>query len=144
FKEIIRRPCLQFFQRLTRNAGLRFPVIASVLRLVRLVHESKRVKHVKSSPSKACRRRQGFRELDRVCDPRMSCQKRADAVRIRLSRGWIWSHRLQKLEGLLGRTREKERGRQRNQIRGCAIGQIESCRHGDRGGWSPGISRPAV
>ena len=29
FKEIIRRPCLQFFQRLTRSAGLRFPVIAS-------------------------------------------------------------------------------------------------------------------
>src|SRR5215470_16741517 len=73
FKEIIRRLRLQFFQRLTSNAGLRFPVIASVLRLVRLVHESKRVKHVKSSLSKACRRRQGFRELNRVCDPWTSC-----------------------------------------------------------------------
>src|SRR5262249_45830914 len=28
--------------------------------------------------------------------------------------------------------------------RRCAIGQIESRGHGGRGGWSPGISRPAV
>src|SRR5262249_42504920 len=96
------------------------------MRLIGLVPKSERVKQVKSSLREARRRREGLGELNGVSDPWVSLQERPDTVWIRLARGWIRSNRLQKLQGLFGRTREEEGRGQRDQVGGCAIGQIET------------------